>query len=99
MENSVKALTIKDYKNTVEIALPCSCDAPIAYTSTYPDPDCEEGDECKRKVGLSLFKLDLRNNKSVEVYNDIPFGADQDNLDMICTRCGKSWVAFNQLFF
>lgn len=93
-----RTINPEDYKQAVSVALPCECHAPIAYTAIFPlcDGDSTEDHD---EVGLILFKLDLKNDKVYEIYNNIPYGVEQDDLNMICTRCGASWVSFNPLFF
>ena len=88
-------ITDEQYKYTCRFALPCNCHAPIAYTCTYQTTLSDDD----IAVGTTLFSIDIDNDTITELYNDIPHGADTDDLNMICTKCGKSWVPFNPLFF
>jgi hypothetical protein len=87
------------YKHACVVAIPCGCDAPIVYTCIYATDDETKTDDNKWIVGTTLFRINIHEDVIETLYDDIPHGADTDDLNMICTRCGKSWVPFNPLFF
>lgn len=76
------------FKSACIEAAPCTCHAPIVYTIT--------GDDDTDYV--TLFTIDSM-METKEIFSNIPEGMAQDNLQLMCTRCGKDWSAFNPLFF
>lgn len=77
------------------VAAPCKCEAPIAYTCQYWTDDMEQN---TTKAGTELFNIDLSAGVVESVYNDIPKGADQDDLCLRCVKCGADWTPFNPIF-
>ena len=89
-------INLEMYKNACQVALPCNCKAPIAYTCMVLEGTTEKPID---RVGTTLFRVNIDEDVIEVLYDDIPHGAETDDLNMICTKCGVSWVPFNPLFF
>ena len=82
-------------QSALMVAAPCDCNAPIAYTCGYWTQDTPEG---QIEQGVELFVISLQDLEVTSIFNNVPEGAERDDLNLICTKCGKSWAPFNPLF-
>ena len=73
------------YRFACIVARPCTCNAPIHQTGI---------DEHDKRVITDIYSVDDDLNTATIQHNDI----DVDDLDLVCSKCGKSWIAFNPIF-
>ena len=76
------------FRNACMNTRPCMCNAPIAYTSIIDDIG---------HVHVTLFSIDDDMNTN-EIYSTHTLDDDNDDLNMICTKCGVNWVSHNPIF-
>jgi hypothetical protein len=79
------------FKMACRVARPCDCNAPIAYTST-------NGDDTNTPANHNITLYTIDDDLNITQLFDNGTHLDCDDLNLICTKCGVSWVPFNPLF-
>lgn len=76
------------YQEACTLNRPCDCNAPIAFTGVVDNDGT---------VATTLYGIDS-DLITTTLYESGHNRKDMDDLNLICIKCGASWVSFNPLF-